>query len=72
MNHIRIFQDKRKPSYHVIVNGQDISKGITSIDFPNGIKGASLTKVTLTVLGEVEINLESANIKVNQDADLSS
>jgi len=69
---VQIKQNEGRPNYKVTIDGKDVSKGITSIQLPNGIRGAECTPIVLTVLGEIDIGLESSDIKVIQDANVHS
>lgn len=72
MTKVQIKQNEGEPTYKVIIDGKDVSKDIASIQFPNGICCAKHTPIVLTTLGEIDIDLESSDIKVVKDADISS
>lgn len=69
---VQIKQNDGEPTCKVIIDGKDVSKGITSIQFPNGIRCAEYTPIILTALGEIDIDLESSDIKVVKNANISS
>lgn len=70
MSEIQIKQIEGKLGYHVFVNGVELKSCVTSIQFPQGIQCGPVTPVVLNVIGNVDIDLQSAKVMVNKNADL--
>lgn len=68
MNKIQIKQIEDKPGCHIFVDGTELKNCVTSIQFPDGIQPGPCARVVLNVIGKVDIDLKSADIKVQENA----